>query len=117
MSKFNKGVSLFKQRADIVLTVAIKLIGVFAVRVSPRPETLHNWSNMTDSIPHHYYPPSIRLPHYAANETSVLSLIAQFGFLWAAVLGIAFIAIQRVGPAVSRSDQLAFIWMCLSMLP
>lgn len=72
---------------------------------------------MANLIPHHYHPPTIRLPRYAANETSVLSLIAQFGFLWAAVLGIAFIVIQRVRPAASRSDQLAFIWMCLSMLP
>jgi cholestenol delta-isomerase len=73
--------------------------------------------NMTNMIPHNYYPPTIHLPHYAANETSVLSLIAQFGFLWAAALGIAFIVIQRVRPAVSRSDQLSFIWMCLSTLP
>ncbi|KAF7157619.1 hypothetical protein CNMCM5623_001993 [Aspergillus felis] len=71
-------------------------------------------SNMTTMIPHDYYPPTLRLPHYTTNETSVLSLIAQFGFLWATVLGIAFIVIQRVRPAASRSDRLAFIWMCLT---
>ncbi|GIC86039.1 EXPERA domain-containing protein [Aspergillus udagawae] len=71
-------------------------------------------SNTTKMIPHNYYPPTLHLPHYAANETSVLSLIAQFGVLWAAVLGIAFIVIQRVRPTASRSDQLSFIWMCLT---
>ncbi|KAH1593934.1 hypothetical protein KXX34_002601 [Aspergillus fumigatus] len=76
-------------------------------------ETPHNRSNI-NMISHYYYPPTIRLPHYSANETSVLSLITQFGFLWAAVLGIAFIVIRRTRPTVSRSDQLSFIWMCLT---
>ncbi|KAE8343444.1 hypothetical protein BDV24DRAFT_129250 [Aspergillus arachidicola] len=65
-------------------------------------------------IPHQYYPPTIHLPHFAANETSVVSVIAQFGFLWAAVLGTAFLVIRRVRPTASRADKLAFVWMCLT---
>ncbi|KAE8375729.1 Emopamil-binding protein [Aspergillus bertholletiae] len=64
--------------------------------------------------PHQYHPTTIHLPHFAANETSVVSLIAQFGFLWAAVLGAAGLILQRVRPKASRSDQLAFGWMCLT---
>ncbi|RAL06830.1 EXPERA domain-containing protein [Aspergillus homomorphus CBS 101889] len=71
-------------------------------------------ANRTESIPHHYYPSTIQLPHYTTNETPVLSLIAQFGFLWAAVLGIALLIIRRTRPTASRSDQVAFIWMCLT---
>ncbi|KAI9373780.1 Emopamil-binding protein [Aspergillus egyptiacus] len=65
-------------------------------------------------IPHHYYPPTIQLPHYAANTSSVISLIVQFGILWAAVLAVAILLIRRVHPSASRSDQLAFLWMCLT---
>ncbi|KAB8072616.1 Emopamil-binding protein [Aspergillus leporis] len=68
----------------------------------------------TTAIPHQYYPPGIHLPHYVPNGTSTLSLIVQFGLLWTAVLGVAFIAIRRVRPMASGSDQLAFIWMCLT---
>lgn len=69
---------------------------------------------MTLSITHRYYPPSLQLPHYTENETSVLSLIAQFGFLWASVIAIALFIIRRVRPTSSRLDQLTFTWMCLS---
>ncbi|KAE8418974.1 Emopamil-binding protein [Aspergillus pseudocaelatus] len=65
-------------------------------------------------IPHQYYPTTIHLPHFTTNETWVVSLIAQFGFLWAAVLGTAFLTIRRVRPNASRSDKLAFVWMCLT---
>lgn len=78
-------------------------------------ETLHQAN--TTFVVHSYYPPSIDLPHYVDNESSVISLIVQFGSLWAAVLGISFIAIRRVRPTASRSDQLAFVWMCLSTFP
>ncbi|KAE8153801.1 emopamil binding protein [Aspergillus avenaceus] len=71
-------------------------------------------ANMTSMISHQYFPPTILLPHYAANETSVLSLIGQFGVLWVAVLGSALILIRRVRPTASGSDQLAFVWMCLT---
>lgn len=120
-SKFNKSIHLFKQIAGFVLKIVVRFIGVLAIGPGLGPtftmvETPHNRSNI-NMIPHYYYPPTIRLPHYSANETSVLSLITQFGFLWAAVLGIAFIVIRRTRPTVSRSDQLSFIWMCLSTLP
>ena len=72
-------------------------------------------SNKSIAVPHPYYPQTIHLPHYVRNETAVFSLIAQFGFLWAAVVGIAFVAIRRIRPTTSRSDQIAFTWMCLSM--
>lgn len=72
--------------------------------------------NTTILPSHNYYPPSIQLPHYADNESPVISLIAQFGILWAAVLGISFLAIRRARPTASRADQAAFVWMCLSML-
>lgn len=71
--------------------------------------------NESLDLPHPYYPPTIHLPHYAQNKASVLSLIAQFGLLWAAVLGLALVGIQRARPAASRSDRVAFAWMCLSM--
>ncbi|KAL5002995.1 Emopamil-binding protein [Aspergillus recurvatus] len=70
-------------------------------------------ANMT-LVSHHYYPRTVQLPHYASNQTSVVSLISQFGVLWAAVLGIAYVVIRSVRPTVSRSDQLAFIWWCLT---
>ena len=66
-------------------------------------------------IPHNYYPPSINLPHYVANESSVLSLIFQFGVLWAAVSGISFALICYLRPSLSLSDRVAFVWMCLSI--
>lgn len=74
---------------------------------------------MTSSVmvSHNYYPPSIHLPHYVPNESSVLSLIFQFGVLWAAVLGFSFALICRLRPASSLSDRLAFTWMCLSISP
>lgn len=71
--------------------------------------------NESIDLPHPYYPPTIQLPHYVENETSVLSLISQFGFLWAAVLGLALVIIQRARPTASRSDRIAFAWMCLSV--
>ncbi|RJE25775.1 Emopamil binding protein [Aspergillus sclerotialis] len=69
---------------------------------------------MAFPITHRYYPPSLQLPHYTENKTSVLSLIAQFGFLWASVIVIALFIIRRVRPTSSRSDQLTFTWMCLT---
>ncbi|KAB8230928.1 EXPERA domain-containing protein [Aspergillus alliaceus] len=63
---------------------------------------------------HQYYPPGVHLPHFVANETSVVSLIAQFGVLWAAFLGGGFLIIRRVRPTASRSDKLAFVWMSLT---
>ncbi|KAJ5157286.1 uncharacterized protein N7482_008386 [Penicillium canariense] len=65
-------------------------------------------------MPHNYYPPSVSLPHYVSNESSVISLIAQFGVLCAAVIGIAFVAICRMRPSATLSDQVAFVWMCLT---
>lgn len=71
-------------------------------------------SNESAAVSHPYYPQTVHLPHYVRNETTVFSLVAQFGFLWAAVMSIAFIAIRRIRPTASRSDQIAFTWMCLS---
>lgn len=65
---------------------------------------------------HNYYPPSIQLPDYVANESSVLSLILQFGILWAAVVGFSFTLICRLRPSLSLSDRVAFTWMCLSIV-
>ncbi|KAJ6118642.1 hypothetical protein N7471_013262 [Penicillium samsonianum] len=70
--------------------------------------------NAATSDSHNYYPPTILLPHYVDNESSSLSIIIQFGFLWAAVLGGASITISRVRPTASQSDKLAFVWMCLT---
>jgi hypothetical protein len=72
-------------------------------------------TNATASIIHDYYPPTIHLPHYVANEGSVASLIARFGVLWTAVLGGAFATLYHVRPTASRSDQVAFVWMCFSL--
>lgn len=72
------------------------------------------YSNATVAVPHPYYPTTIQLPHYVKNETSVPSLITQFGLLWAVVLVAAFIIIQHARPTASRSDRIAFAWMCLS---
>ncbi|PKY07349.1 Emopamil-binding protein [Aspergillus campestris IBT 28561] len=69
---------------------------------------------MSTSPLHRYYPPSVDLPLFAENNTSVISLIGQFGFLWAAVLGIALITIRKVRPTASTSDKVAFVWMCLT---
>lgn len=73
---------------------------------------------MTDAVPiaHGYYPPSINLPHYVANEDSVISLIARFGVFWVAVSGVAVFLISRLRPASSLADRVAFTWMCLSKL-
>ncbi|PLN84111.1 Emopamil binding protein-domain-containing protein, partial [Aspergillus taichungensis] len=76
-------------------------------------ESLPESTKMSTLPPHRYYPPSAPLPHFAENETSVISLIGQFGLLWAAVLGLALITIRRVRPTAPISDQLAFVWMCL----
>ncbi|GFN20312.1 EXPERA domain-containing protein [Aspergillus tubingensis] len=69
--------------------------------------------NATDVI-HSYYPSSVYLPHYVTNESSALSLVAQFAVLWALVLGIASVYICRPRKSVSRADQFAFIWMCFT---
>ncbi|KAE8143085.1 Emopamil-binding protein [Aspergillus pseudotamarii] len=58
--------------------------------------------------------PTVELPHFTENQTSVLSLIGQFGFLWAAVVGIGCMTIRQVRPSASTSDQLTFVWMCLT---
>ncbi|KAJ5965675.1 hypothetical protein N7481_012389 [Penicillium waksmanii] len=65
-------------------------------------------------IAHGYYPPSINLPHYVANEDSVISLIARFGVFWVAVSGAAVFLISRLRPASSLADRVAFTWMCLT---
>lgn len=70
--------------------------------------------NATTTITHNYYPPTIQLPHYVANDGTVPSLIARFGALWATLVGGAFATIYYVRPRASRSDQIAFIWMCFS---
>ena len=67
-------------------------------------------------VAHGYYPNSILLPHYVANESSVLSLISQFGVLWAVVIVGSFGLITRLRPALKTTDHVAFVWMCLSML-
>ncbi|CRL28554.1 Emopamil-binding [Penicillium camemberti] len=72
------------------------------------------FTNTATSVSHNYYPPTIHLPQYVDNETPAVSIIIQFGFLWAAVLGTALIIICRVRPTASKSDKLAFVWMCLS---
>ncbi|KAA8645118.1 hypothetical protein EYZ11_012390 [Aspergillus tanneri] len=69
--------------------------------------------NTSNSI-HSYYPLGTNLPHYVANQDGTLSLIVQFGALWAAAIGIAYIIIRRVRPTASTSDQGAFLWMCLT---
>jgi hypothetical protein len=66
-------------------------------------------------IPHDYYPPWISLPHYTPNESSVISLITQFGLQWGFVLVASFLLIGRLRPTASTSDRVAFTWMCLSM--
>ncbi|KUM63219.1 hypothetical protein ACN42_g3899 [Penicillium freii] len=71
-------------------------------------------ANAAMSVSHNYYPPTILLPQYVDNESSAISIIIQFGFLWAAVLGIAMVIISHVRPTASQSDKLAFVWMCLS---
>jgi cholestenol delta-isomerase len=72
---------------------------------------------MADSNPklHNYYPPWVQLPGYVTNRSSVISLITQFGFLWAAVIGVSFFVIGRLRPKVGLSDRIAFTWMCLSI--
>lgn len=65
-------------------------------------------------VTHGYYPPSIQLPHYVANESSVLSLISRFGVLWAVVIVGSFGFITRLRPALKTTDHIAFVWMCLS---
>lgn len=69
--------------------------------------------NITEVI-HGYYPSSVYLPHYVTNESSAVSLVAQFAVLWALVLGIASAYICRPRNSVTRADQFAFIWMCFS---
>ncbi|CAG8903245.1 unnamed protein product [Penicillium egyptiacum] len=71
-------------------------------------------ANAANSVSHNYYPPTIHLPKYVDNESSAVSIIIQFGFLWAAVVGMAFVVICRLRPNASQSDKLAFVWMCLS---
>ncbi|KAJ9246441.1 hypothetical protein DTO207G8_8941 [Paecilomyces variotii] len=70
--------------------------------------------NATATITHNYYPPTIQLPHYVANDGTVPSLIARFGALWATLVGGAFATIYYVRPRASRSDQIAFVWMCFT---
>jgi cholestenol delta-isomerase len=72
---------------------------------------------MADSNPilHNYYPPWVQLPSYVTNRSSVISLITQFGFVWAAVIGASFFVIGRLRPTVGLSDRIAFTWMCLSI--
>lgn len=65
-------------------------------------------------VSHSYYPPSISLPHYVANEDSVISLIARFGVFWVAVSGTAAFLFSRLRPRSSLADRVAFTWMCLS---
>ncbi|CAI7632108.1 unnamed protein product [Penicillium palitans] len=72
------------------------------------------FTNTATSVSHNYYPPTIHLPQYVDNETPAVLIIVQFGFLWAAVLGTALIIICRVRPTASKSDKLAFVWMCLT---
>lgn len=72
------------------------------------------FTNTATSVSHNYYPPTIHLSQYVDNEAPAISIIIQFGFLWAAVLVTALIIICRVRPTASKSDKLAFVWMCLS---
>ncbi|PLB48660.1 emopamil binding protein [Aspergillus steynii IBT 23096] len=69
---------------------------------------------MSESIPHDYYPPNLALPHFLPNEDTAFSLIFRFALLWMSALGAGFIIIRRVRPTASKSDQLAFLWMCLT---
>lgn len=66
------------------------------------------------SVPHDYYPLGVQIPHYAPNQDSVISLIATFGFQWAAVTLGSFFLIGRLRPKAPLSDRVAFTWMCLS---
>ncbi|KAL4939424.1 hypothetical protein BDV06DRAFT_214308 [Aspergillus oleicola] len=63
---------------------------------------------------HSYYPSGLQLPHYTGNKTPVVSMIAQFGVFWAAVLGIGYLIVRSVAPTSNASDQVAFVWMCLT---
>ncbi|CAG8012307.1 unnamed protein product [Penicillium olsonii] len=64
---------------------------------------------------HDYYPQSIELPHFTANVSPVFPLILRFGVLWAAVIVGSYSLITRLRPAYKLSDQIAFVWMCLSL--
>ncbi|PWI69278.1 hypothetical protein PCL_00925 [Purpureocillium lilacinum] len=67
-----------------------------------------------NTTPHGYYPLGVELPHYVANESSVVSLIARFGFQWAAVLVGSYQLFGYLRPTAKSSDRLAFTWMCLT---
>ncbi|KAH8434359.1 EXPERA domain-containing protein [Aspergillus melleus] len=77
------------------------------------PETIR-FDNMSESISHDYYPLDLPLPHFLPNKDTPFTLIFQFAILWLSVLGAAFITIRRIRPTATKSDQLAFLWMCLT---
>ncbi|KAL4881878.1 emopamil binding protein [Aspergillus karnatakaensis] len=67
-----------------------------------------------NTTPHQYYPLGLSLPHFTTNESSTLTLIAQFGVLWAAAVGFAWVLIGKIRPTASTADRIAFTWMCLT---
>ncbi|OLN95644.1 3-beta-hydroxysteroid-Delta(8),Delta(7)-isomerase 1 [Colletotrichum chlorophyti] len=65
------------------------------------------------SFAHPYYPVLTSLPHYAANETPLVILLASFASIIALVVGASVAVANRANPKLKTSDQLSVAWFSL----
>ena len=75
-------------------------------------------SSSTNSSPAHpFYPLTIEVVGYLANEYSVPVLLGIFAAGCAAIAGITLTILRRVHPSLSGSDKGAIIWFVICTWP
>lgn len=66
-----------------------------------------------DSTSHPYYPPSVPIPGYVPNGTSLTDLLPVFaGFIGAVIVSANYLA-ARTQPRLRPVDQFAVVWFAI----
>ncbi|WQF75478.1 Putative emopamil-binding protein [Colletotrichum destructivum] len=66
-----------------------------------------------NAVSHPYYPVNAALPHYAANETPLVTLLVTFAATIASVVIVTVVAARRTHTKMAFLDQLSVAWFAL----
>lgn len=65
--------------------------------------------------PHPFYPKTLELPNYVANDREMSLMVAGFLAGWVPILGITWYLTTRFSPHLRTQDRLIVMWFVLSM--
>ena len=69
---------------------------------------------LLDLLKHSYSPPGVQIANYIANESSTTFLVSSFFSACALLLGLTFLAVNRLHPRMPSFDKVTLIWFVLS---